>query len=74
MRYTGAKPVLPYVQAAIQEGKRRVDAWFPQANIYYLAPEVILPYDPDQRAFLNINTLGAKSCGSIGSPRNSSLF
>ncbi len=48
---------LPHVQAALDAGKRRVDAWFYQVNIHYLAPPEYLPYDPDQRAFLNINTL-----------------
>ena len=48
---------LPHVQAALDAGKRRVDAWFSQVNIRYLAPPEYLPYDPDQRAFLNINTL-----------------
>jgi molybdopterin-guanine dinucleotide biosynthesis protein A len=48
---------LPHVRAALDAGKRRVDAWFPQANIRYLLPPEILPYDPDQLAFLNINTI-----------------
>jgi molybdopterin-guanine dinucleotide biosynthesis protein A len=34
-----------------------VDAWFSQVNIRYLTPAEILPYDPDNRAFLNINTI-----------------
>jgi len=48
---------LPHVRAALEAGKRRVDAWFSQVNIRYLAPPEYLPYDPDQLAFLNINTL-----------------
>jgi molybdopterin-guanine dinucleotide biosynthesis protein A len=47
---------LPYIRAALEAGKRRVDAWFSQVNIRYLEPAEFLPYDPDQRAFLNINT------------------
>jgi len=47
---------LPFVKAALDDGKRRVDAWFSQVNIRYLTPSEILPYDPDQLAFLNINT------------------
>jgi molybdopterin-guanine dinucleotide biosynthesis protein A len=47
---------LPYIRAAIENGKRRVDAWFPQVNIRYLEPAEIITYDPDQHAFLNINT------------------
>lgn len=48
---------LPRVRAALDAGKRRVDAWFPGANIRYLEPAESLPYDPKQLAFLNINTL-----------------
>jgi molybdopterin-guanine dinucleotide biosynthesis protein A len=48
---------LPHLRAALEAGKRRVDAWFSQVNIYYLAPAEMLPYDPDQIAFQNINTL-----------------
>jgi molybdopterin-guanine dinucleotide biosynthesis protein A len=47
---------LPYIQSALEAGKRRVDAWFSRVNIRYLEPEEMLPYDPDQLAFLNINT------------------
>ena len=48
---------LPQVRAALEAGKRRVDAWFPPVNIRYLTPVETLPYDPDKLAFLNINTL-----------------
>jgi molybdopterin-guanine dinucleotide biosynthesis protein A len=47
---------LPYIQSALEGGKRRVDAWFSEVYIRYLELEEILPYDPDKRAFLNINT------------------
>ena len=47
---------LPHVRAALESGKRRVDAWFSQVYIRYLEPAEFLPYDPDQHAFLNINT------------------
>ena len=47
---------LPYIQEAIQAGKRRADAWFERVNIHYLDAEEILPYDPDRQAFFNINT------------------
>jgi len=47
---------LPYIQSALQAGKRRVDAWFSEVNIRYLEPAEFLPYDLDQLAFLNINT------------------
>jgi molybdopterin-guanine dinucleotide biosynthesis protein A len=47
---------LPPIQAAIQAGKRRADAWFEQVNIRYLDGDEIHPYDPDRLAFFNINT------------------
>jgi molybdopterin-guanine dinucleotide biosynthesis protein A len=48
---------LPHVRAVLDAGKRRVDAWFPQVNIRYLASLDILPLESNQLAFLNINTL-----------------
>ncbi len=48
---------LPFIRLALEAGKRRVDAWFSQVNIRYLAPSEYVPYDPDQMAFLNINTI-----------------
>ena len=47
---------LAHVQAALEAGKRRVDAWFSQVTIRYLEPAEYEPYDPDRLAFLNINT------------------
>jgi molybdopterin-guanine dinucleotide biosynthesis protein A len=47
---------LPHVQAALQTGQRRVDAWFEQVRVHELTPEFIQPYDPLGLAFLNINT------------------
>jgi molybdopterin-guanine dinucleotide biosynthesis protein A len=47
---------LPYIQSALEAGKRRADAWFSEVHIRYLEPEEIRPYDPDKLAFLNINT------------------
>jgi len=47
---------LPQVHAALEAGKRRVDAWFSDVHIRYLELEEMLPYDPDQLAFMNINT------------------
>ena len=48
---------LPFVRSALDAGKRRVDAWFSQVKIRYLAAPETLPYDQDRLAFLNINTL-----------------
>jgi molybdopterin-guanine dinucleotide biosynthesis protein A len=47
---------LPFIKAALEVGKRRVDAWFDQGNIRYLTPEEITRYDPRGLAFLNVNT------------------
>ena len=47
---------LPYIQSALEAGKRRVDAWFSEASIRYLEREEMLAYDPEKLAFLNINT------------------
>lgn len=48
---------LPPIQAVLQAGKQRVDAWFEMVNVRYLHPDEIHSYDPDGLAFLNINTL-----------------
>jgi molybdopterin-guanine dinucleotide biosynthesis protein A len=48
---------LPHVWSALETGMRRVDSWFSEANICYIEPEEIIPYDPDGLVFLNINTL-----------------
>ena len=47
---------IPAIEAAITSDKWRVDAWFPQVKIRLLTPEEINRYDPDNLAFLNINT------------------
>ncbi len=48
---------LPHIQAALEAGRRRVDAWFEQVKMRYVSMEEIEPYDPAGLAFLNINTL-----------------
>ena len=47
---------LPAVEAALQEGKWRVDAWFPAANLRFLSPAEIKTLDPLGLAFWNVNT------------------
>ncbi|MGE5220838.1 MAG: molybdenum cofactor guanylyltransferase [Omnitrophica WOR_2 bacterium] len=47
---------LPAIKTAIDTGKWRVDSWFPQITIHYLSHEDILPFDPYQLAFINLNT------------------
>jgi molybdopterin-guanine dinucleotide biosynthesis protein A len=51
-----AEACLPYVRLAIADGKRRADAWFEKVNIHYLSAEEMRPYNPEQLAFININT------------------
>jgi molybdopterin-guanine dinucleotide biosynthesis protein A len=48
---------LPLVQAALQAGMRRVDAWFPQASLRYIDPQEAARFDTAGLAFWNINTL-----------------
>jgi molybdopterin-guanine dinucleotide biosynthesis protein A len=52
-----AEACLPHVRDAIEAGKRRADAWFAKVNIHFLPDEEMRLYDPDQLAFVNINTL-----------------
>jgi molybdopterin-guanine dinucleotide biosynthesis protein A len=48
---------LPLVQAALQAGKRRVDAWFGQATLRYVDPQESVRFDPSGLAFWNVNSL-----------------
>jgi molybdopterin-guanine dinucleotide biosynthesis protein A len=47
---------LPHVEAALQANRWRVDAWFDQVTIDYCEAAEIARYDPQGRAFLNVNT------------------
>jgi molybdopterin-guanine dinucleotide biosynthesis protein A len=47
---------LPAIEAALQDDKWRVDAWFSRVEIQQLEPEGIKIYDPEMRSFFNINT------------------
>lgn len=51
------KTCLPHVKAALEAGKPRVDAWFPQVRIRYLTAQEMAPVDPRRLAFWNVNTL-----------------
>ena len=33
-----------------------MDAWYARANVRLLSPEETHPYDPEDRAFWNVNT------------------
>ncbi len=47
---------LPLIEAALQAGLRRADAWFGQVRLRYLTAEEIAAHDPHGLAFLNVNT------------------
>jgi GTP:adenosylcobinamide-phosphate guanylyltransferase len=47
---------LPHVQAALEAGKRRVDAWFANVNVCAIPEESIRRLNPQSLAFLNVNT------------------
>jgi molybdopterin-guanine dinucleotide biosynthesis protein A len=48
---------LPAVLRAIQQDKWRVDAWFDQVKTGYILPDEVRQVDPQELAFLNINTI-----------------
>lgn len=43
------------VQAAMEQGAWRADAWHPNVRMRLLSPEEIQRYDPNELAFLNVN-------------------
>lgn len=47
---------LPAIKKALDQQLHRVDSWFKEVNIYYLHYEEIRSFDPEQLAFININT------------------
>ena len=47
---------LPAIQAALQAGRWRADAWFTEVQLKIFSPEEVRRYDPHQRAFINVNT------------------
>jgi molybdopterin-guanine dinucleotide biosynthesis protein A len=47
---------LPRVRKALRSGLKRVDSWFSEVNIRYMELDEIQIYDPQELAFLNINT------------------
>lgn len=47
---------LPLVWSALQAGEKRVIGWLTGARVKYLKPAEILPYDPQQLAFFNLNS------------------
>jgi molybdopterin-guanine dinucleotide biosynthesis protein A len=47
---------LPRVRTSLRSGLKRVDSWFSEVNIRYMELDEIQIYDPQELAFLNINT------------------
>jgi len=47
---------LTLVQAALQRGKKKANAWYPDVSLLFFTPEKITPYDPLGQTFININT------------------
>jgi molybdopterin-guanine dinucleotide biosynthesis protein A len=46
----------PAVKAALEAGKWRLISWFPQVQVATFTPEDLQRFDPQQRAFWNLNT------------------
>ncbi len=44
------------VRASLDAGRLRMDSWFDQVQVRVMEPEEVRIYDPDLRAFLNVNT------------------
>jgi molybdopterin-guanine dinucleotide biosynthesis protein A len=47
---------LPLVEAALKAGKRRVIAWYQDAEVLILPPHEVARYDPFGVTFWNVNT------------------
>ncbi|MBN8579998.1 MAG: molybdenum cofactor guanylyltransferase [Anaerolineae bacterium] len=47
---------LPAIEAAINEDKWKVIAWFPQAKVRELSPDELKAFDPSGLCFWNVNT------------------
>ncbi len=44
------------VRASLDAGRLRMDSWFDQVRLRVMGPEEVRLYDPEMRAFLNVNT------------------
>ena len=47
---------LPVVEAALQEGRRRMISWLDSVEMHTIPPEVVQKYDPTGHIFTNLNT------------------
>ncbi|MCB2180054.1 molybdenum cofactor guanylyltransferase [bacterium] len=51
-----SKRCLPFVDAAIKAGERRVISFFDSVRVKYVEREEIFPVDPEFLSFMNVNT------------------
>lgn len=47
---------LPAIEAVLRAGRRRIVSFFPQVRVRTVAPEEIIPMDPELESFRNLNT------------------
>jgi len=47
---------LPPLEEAIRAGERRIISFFPRVRVRHVTAEEVAPFDPELRAFRNINT------------------
>lgn len=47
---------LPAVLAALEAGERKMISWLPQVKVRVMEADEVRQYDPQVRAFLNVNT------------------
>jgi len=46
----------PAVEAALQAGKRRIVAFYPDVRVHVIPQDEIVRWDPEGRSFFNVNT------------------
>jgi len=51
-----SKACLEPIRALLETGNFCAYAYYPQIRVRYVPPEELAPFDPDGRAFLNLNT------------------
>jgi len=47
---------LPVITTGLQDGMKRLIEWHPNVQVYQMGEEVIRKFDPNLKAFFNINT------------------
>ncbi len=56
LRAVYAHTCLPHIEAALQAGQRRLVSFLPAVQVRWVDTPDMLPFDPDLRSFLNLNT------------------